>query len=269
MADSSRTDHSDHNDQGSHDARNGHDDQGERGTRGDPEGRGRSLAGLVHAAHRDASDLLDLAGRAQVLPADPRQTLHASDVAVAAFSAHLSVMESVVYPQAARLVPRGRARTAALRGLAREAAAVMRGIEQYVQGDLNRPGRGLAELRADLTDLAIAHARAEDQLLDELESVLSEARRRRLRTDFERAMRRAPTRPHPHLGHGSSRSSRLAARAAGHWDHLLDTMDARAVAGRPIRAPAPAGLWGWYLLGRPTADQPPREPIRHAGTTVP
>ncbi|ABW15861.1 conserved hypothetical protein [Parafrankia sp. EAN1pec] len=258
MADTNKTDHSDHSDHDSQD----HNNQ-------DHDSQARSLTGLVHAAHRDASDLLELAGRAQVLPADPRQTLHASDVAVAAFSAHLSVMESVVYPRAARLVPHGRARTAALRGLAREAASVMRGMEQYVQGDLNRPGRGLAELRDDLTDLAAAHARAEDQLLDELESVLSDTRRRRLRTDFERAMRRAPTRPHPHLGHGPSRSSRLAARVAGRWDHLLDTMDARAVAGRPIRAPAPAGLWGWYLLGRPTADQPQREPSRHARTTAP
>lgn len=232
---------------------------------------GSSLAGLVAAAHRDATVLMEIAGRAQFLPADPRQTLHASDAAVAAFSAHLSAMETVVYPEAARRVPDGRPRTAALRALAREASSVMRGIEQYVQGDLHRPLRGLADLRADLADLTDAHARAEDGLIRDLEAALSETERHRLRADFERTMRRAPTRPHPHLGHGSSRPSRLAARIAGHWDHLLDTMDARAVAGRPIKAPAPAGLWGWYLLGRPTAEQAAvwwagHPDVRHADT---
>ncbi|OHV45928.1 hypothetical protein CC117_09235 [Parafrankia colletiae] len=240
-----------------------------------------SLASLVHAAHRDIGGLFDLAGgdfagvddlagvagldgvgrrdgrgrRWEARAADPRLTLHASDAAVAAFSAHLSVMEDVVYPAAAVVVPDGRARTAALRGTAREAAAVMRGLQQYVQGDRYHPRRGPSGLRDELAELARAHSLVEDRLLRDLEARLDAARLRRLRENVERGMRRAPTRPHPHLGHGAGRRSRLAARLAGRWDHVLDIVDARVVAGRPVPAPAPAGLWGWYLLGRPTSDE--------------
>lgn len=215
---------------------------------------GSDLTALVRAAHRDAARLLDIAGQEKG-PADPRLTLHASDAAVAAWSAHLSVMERVVYPVAAGVVPRGRERAEGLRRTAREAALVMRGIEQYVQGDRYHPGRGPAELRVELVALARAHARAEDTLLRDLDERLGASELARLRGEFEHAMRRAPTRPHPHLGHRAGLVSRLAGRLAGHWDHLLDVLDAREVAGRPVRAPAPAGLWGWYLLGRPTDDQ--------------
>ncbi|WP_054568590.1 hemerythrin domain-containing protein [Frankia sp. R43] len=222
-----------------------------------------TLSGLVHETHRDAADLFELArqelakntGSPQSPSADPRLAMHAIDAAVAAFSAHLSVMEGVVYPTAATAVPDGPARTAALRETAREAAGMMRGIEQYVQGDRYQPGSGVSELRANLVELGQAHARVEERLLSDLEERLAGAQLLRLREDVQQAMRRAPTRPHPHLGHRAGLASRLAARLAGHWDHLLDTMDARAVAGRPVRAPAPAGLWGWYLLGRPTSDQ--------------
>ncbi|OAA25642.1 hemerythrin HHE cation binding domain-containing protein [Frankia sp. EI5c] len=233
---------------------------------GEP-GGADSLVGLVSAAHRDAAELLELAerelrdraGRCGDPSADPRLTLHASDAAVAAISAHLSVMEGVVYPEAAAVLPRGRARTAALRETSHRAALLMRGLQQYVQGDRYQPERGPGELCDELAEFAAAHARAEERLLADLEERLGGPRARRLQADFERAMRRAPTRPHPHLGHGTSLPTRLAARLAGHWDHLLDTVDARAVAGRPVRAPAPAGLWGWYLLGRPTEDHSPAE----------
>nr|MDT0667030.1 hypothetical protein [Micromonospora sp. DSM 115978] len=56
---------------------------------------------------------------------------------------------------------------------------------------------------------------------------------------------------------------------AGRWDHVLDTMDARSAAASPVRAPAPSGLWGWYLLGRPTAAEPSTaaEPERTSATS--
>ncbi|WP_041938743.1 MULTISPECIES: hemerythrin domain-containing protein [Frankia] len=222
-----------------------------------------TLTTLVDAAHEDAVHLLELSrdgrdatGAPDATPTDPRQALHASDAAVAAVSAHLSAMEAVVYPEMARRVPGGRARVAELGRLARRCSSVMRGIEQYVQGDLNRPAGSVASLRRDLAALLAEHARAEDGLLRELTERLSDADRQHLVDRFADAMRHAPTRPHPHLGHGGIFGGSLAIRLLGSFDHLLDVMDSREVAGAPVRAPAPAGLWGWYLLGRPTSPAP-------------
>jgi len=222
-----------------------------------------ALTTLVDAAHKDALHLVELsrghgdaAGAPDGPPTDPRQALRASDAAVAAVSAHLSAMEAVVYPEMARRVPGGRARVAELGRLARRCSSVMRGIEQYVQGDLNHPAESVAGLRRDLAALLAEHARAEGDLLRELDDVLVPAERVRLLQGFADAMRHAPTRPHPHLGHGGIFGGRLAIRMLGTADHLLDVMDSREVAGAPVRAPAPAGLWGWYLLGRPTSPAP-------------
>lgn len=214
-----------------------------------------SLVTLVEAAHQDALHLIELSGTGEAghpQPSDPRQALHASDAAVAAVSAHLSAMESVVYPEMAARLPGGRGRVADLSRLARRASSVMRGIEQYIQGDLNRPSTSVADLRRDLATLLGDHAVLEDELLRELAESLSEEERTELREHFADAMRHAPTRPHPHLGHSRVFGGSLAVRVLGRWDHLLDVMDAREVAGAPVRAPAPAGLWGWYLLGRTT-----------------
>ncbi|WP_261565610.1 hemerythrin domain-containing protein [Frankia gtarii] len=222
-----------------------------------------TLTTLVDAAHADAVHLIELsrdggdaAGAVDGPPSDPRQALHASDAAVAAVSAHLSAMEAVVYPEMARRVPGGRARVAELGRLARQCSSVMRGIEQYVQGDLNHPANTVASLRRDLAALLAEHEKGECGLLRELTERLSNDERRHLLDRFADAMRHAPTRPHPHLGHGGIFGGSLAIRLLGSFDHLLDVMDAREVAGAPVRAPAPAGLWGWYLLGRPTAPAP-------------
>ncbi|MCK9923194.1 hemerythrin domain-containing protein [Frankia sp. AgPm24] len=229
-----------------------------------------ALATLVDSAHADAFHLIELAGGspevdpggaadpggANATPSDPRQVLRANDVAVAAISAHLSAMEAVVYPMCARNVPGGRARVTELRRLARRSSSVMRGIEQYVQGDLNRPAASVTSLRRDLAVLLTEHAQTENALLHELDRTLSDSERTRLRERFSAAMRHAPSRPHPHLGHGGPFGGSATVRLLGTIDHLLDVMDAREVAGAPVRAPAPAGLWGWYLLGRPTAPAP-------------
>ncbi|CAO5226773.1 hemerythrin domain-containing protein [Frankia sp. AgKG'84/4] len=222
-----------------------------------------ALMTLVDAAHSDAARLVgmaggsgDAAGAPDGPPSDPRQALHASDAAVAAISAHLSVMEAVVYPELAHRVPGSRPRVAELGRLARRCSSVMRGIEQYVQGDLKHPADSVASLRHDLAALLEAHTRAEDELLRELDERLTDSERHRLLGRFAAAMRHAPTRPHPHLGHGGAVGGGLALRVLGTVDHLLDVMDAREVAGAPVRAPAPAGLWGWYLLGRPTSPAP-------------
>ncbi|MCL9761956.1 hemerythrin domain-containing protein [Frankia sp. AiPa1] len=221
-----------------------------------------ALATVVDSAHADAFQLIELAGSLGAtagqtgLSSDPRQFLRANDVAIAAISAHLSAMEAVVYPECSRRLPGGRARVAELSRLARRCASVMRGIEQYVQGDLHHPAASVASLRRDLAALLTEHARIEDELLRALDAQLSDVERARLRERFADAMRHAPTRPHPHLGHRGPLGGNVTIRLLGTFDHLLDVLDAREVAGAPVRAPAPAGLWGWYLLGRPTSPAP-------------
>jgi hypothetical protein len=230
-----------------------------------------TLMTLVEAAHQDAAHLIELSragSDTEGQPSDPRQALHASDAAVAAVSAHLSAMEGVVYPEMARRVVGGRARVADLGRLARRCSSVMRGIEQYIQGDLNRPAESVAQLREDLAVLMAEHGALEDELLRELAETLSDDERKDLLDRFADAMRHAPTRPHPHIGHSRVFGGSLAARLVGHWDHLLDVMDAREVAGTPVRAPAPAGLWGWYLLGRPT-QSPAAAPSESAAPSEP
>jgi Hemerythrin HHE cation binding domain len=228
------------------------------GQPGEPGGNG-SLSGTVEAAHQDATRLVEISRtdpsrETRWTVADPRQILHASDAAVAAVCAHLCTMDTVVYPEISRRVPGSRRGLAVLRSRAREAFSTMRGIQQYFQGDTNRPAESIGELRRRLAELMAAHVRDEDELLRELEARISDSDRRELTERFERAMRHAPTRPHPHLVRNGPFGGHLALRLAGRWDHLLDTLDSRTVAGAPVRAPAPSGLWGWYLLGRPTAD---------------
>lgn len=246
-----------------------------------------ALMTMVDAAHADAARLVGMARNGGDVPeaggsagpaSDPRQSLHASDAAVAAISAHLCVMEAVVYPQLAHLVPGGRARVGELGRMARRCSSLMRGIEQYVQGDLHHPTASMASLRQDLAGLLDAHAREEDALLRDLEQRLPLIEQDRLVERFATVMRHAPTRPHPHLGHGGITGNSYTIRVLGTIDHLMDVMDAREVAGSPVRAPAPAGLWGWYLLGRPTAPvpegsgpagTPPASPVPATSATKP
>ncbi len=211
-----------------------------------------SILDLIRMAHADATRLVALTFTESGTSADPRRALRAADTAVAAISAHMYAVQTSVYPMARRHLPDGRARVAGLYAGAHETASVMRGISQHIQGDVHRPDESMGMLRARLAELEEQHEAAEDSLVADLEEMLSDEERRRVVTSFRRAMRRAPTRPHPHVPHTAVVGG-LVLRFAGSWDHLLDTMDARVAAGGPVRAPAPPGLWGWYLLGRSTS----------------
>jgi Hemerythrin HHE cation binding domain len=211
------------------------------------------LRDRIVAAHDDVGRLVDATAQEKGPDlTDPRNGSRVFDTAVAAISAHVSAMMTVLYPAMRRSLPDSHGDLRKLERDAREMASVMRGMEQHLNGDTNRPSESISELRADLEALFETHKRTEEALLARLESVWSADERKEWTTKFENAMRHAPTRPHPHL----PRSHALLTPAVGlsaRWDHILDTLDARAVAGRPVRQPGPPGLWGWYLLGRPTA----------------
>ncbi|WP_250284839.1 hemerythrin domain-containing protein [Frankia sp. CiP1_Cm_nod2] len=216
-----------------------------------------SLLRLVRAAHGHVDDLVALTFSAVAAPGDPRRPLRAADTAVAAISAHMYAVQTAVYPAARRhLPPEGQARATGLRLVARETESVTRGISQHIQGDVHRPNESMRTLCERLAELAERHVALEEPMLAELDEALSEQERRRAVAMFERSVRRAPTRSHPHLPRTTGIGG-LMLRAAGSWDHVLDAMDARVAAETPPRAPVPVGLWGWYLLGRPApAPQP-------------
>ncbi len=205
---------------------------------------------LVRASHDHINDLVGLTFSAATTPGDPRRPLRAADMVVAAISIHMYAVQTAVYPMARRRLPDRRACFTELHTVARETESVTRGISQHIQGDVHRPNESMQTLRERLAELEEQHVAIEDPMIAELDETLSGPELRRVVTLFERSVRRAPTRPHPHLPRTAALSG-LMLRAAGSWDHVLDAMDARVAAGTPARAPVPAGLWGWYLLGRP------------------
>ncbi|WP_322760356.1 hemerythrin domain-containing protein [Frankia sp. Cr2] len=209
-----------------------------------------SLCEMIGASHDDATQLVKLTFTEAATSGDPRRALRAADTAVAAISAHMYSVQTSIYPVARRRLPDSRPRIAELCAQGRETSSVLRGMSQHIQGDVHRPGESMRTLRERLAELEEQHIAAEDTLVADLEQALSPDERRRLVTSFRRSMRRAPTRPHPYIPRTAVVGG-LALRFAGSWDHVLDTMDARVAAGGRVRAPAPAGLWGWYLLGRP------------------
>ncbi|WP_052914382.1 hemerythrin domain-containing protein [Protofrankia coriariae] len=216
-----------------------------------------SLLGLVRAAHDHIDDLVARTFSAVATSEDPRRPLRAADTAVAAISAHMYAVQTAVYPVARRhLPPAGQACATELRMVARETESVTRGISQYIQGDMHQPNESMRMLRERLAELGERHVALEESMLADLDEVLSGPERRRAASAFERSVRRAPTRSHPHLPRTIGIGG-LMLRVAGSWDHVLDAMDARVAAETPPRTPVPVGLWGWYLLGGPApASQP-------------
>lgn len=214
----------------------------------------------VASAHRDAALLVERSPGAASGQADPRLSLLANDVAVAELSAHLATMDHVIYPELARRLPDARDRVARLRAGAGEMMSIMRGIEQWVQGDRNRPAASVAELRADLARALDQHVELEESLLREFAAAAPASDLARLEQRYERLLRHAPTRPHPHLQRRHPLGGRVGFRLVSWFDDVLDTMDSRAVAGTPVRSPARVGLWGAWLLGRPPVAQ--TEPSR-------
>jgi len=217
----------------------------------DDRGAADGLARLVGPVHRDAARLAAWASDA-VPGADPRQTHRAGDAAVAAMCAHLATMGYVVYPEMARLQPHTEGRIARLRAGAREMMMIMRGVQQYAQGDTKPPGSEVTELRRELAEAIVEHSRDEEDLLREFDRASTPDERRMLADEYERALSVAPSRPHPHLLRTRRPlGGRLGYRLVARFDYLLDTMDARIIPGAKVRGPGQVGPWGTWLLGRP------------------
>jgi hypothetical protein len=208
------------------------------------------LARLVGPVHRDAARLAEWTGD-PARYADPRQIHRAGDAAVAALCQHLATMDQFVYPEVLRVVPHAAVQVARLRAVGREMMSTMRGIEQQAQGDVHEPGTAAAELRRDLAAAICDHGRVEEDMLREYDEAVSPEEREDLAADYERMLPHAPSRPHPYISRFGPMAGPVGWRLMGRFDDMLNAMDAREVAGAPVRAPREVGLWGTWLLGRP------------------
>jgi len=170
------------------------------------------------------------------------------DSAVSAMAAHVAVSESTLLPAAAQILDRDALRAHHKR--VGDMHRVMRRIQQLLWGDSQASRANLDRLRGSFERMIDAYLAEEVDLTRQLDAHLDESTRSSLIERYEKAQRKAPSRPHPHAV--QTPLAQLAMGAAAHWDRLLDTLDARVVPDRPrAGAPSRPGRWGEYLLGTP------------------
>ena len=200
-------------------------------------GPARDLLRDVEHAHRHAAAALD----------DPAQTPLA---AVTWGSAHLAAVTRVLHPLACRELPGGRERVRAQALTDRRLELALWQLDRRLTGDVQLQRTGVPVLVAAVRRALDAHAEQERSLVAELSERLSTEQREQLGQDLERALVRAPTRPHPDTHHG-----RVSFWADGIADRVRDSLDSRTVP-TPHRTavPRPMTRWGAYALGGASPD---------------
>src|SRR3954464_13149020 len=170
--------------------------------------------------------------------------------AVVWLSAHLAAVGRVITPVATSRL--GETAAAQREGHRRdlELERMLRIAERCHSGDVLASGIEGERLRTSILSRLDAHAEVEHTRLTALADLLDVEEQRALAEAYLDALKKAPTRPHPHLPHHGL-SGAIAFRVNAVRDRLLDTMDSRPV---PLpRAPHEArrpGRWGSYLLGQ-------------------
>lgn len=169
--------------------------------------------------------------------------------AVVWLSAHLSAMEHVVYPVMTAVLTDQRAEMTRQRALTHRMHRGLRALEQRCAGDGQMAGRPVADLRDRLLATMDAHVALEHALLDRLAGAVGDEATASLATQYDAAVRRGPTRPHPHGPH-RGRLGRIAYTLDAVRDHVLDVLDSRNLPlPKDVLARREVGLWGRYLLG--------------------
>lgn len=170
---------------------------------------------------------------------------------IARLSGHLAVMCRTVYPRAGHWPGIGVQLKGACLSRAREVQWTARALECHLSGCTSAAGRPVLAVSAALSRQLGEYWAHERELVDWIEGQLDEAGQERLARMYWRALRQAPTRPHPRC----PRSGPLRHAAFwwhGQWDRLLDGLDSRAGVGRdfaavlaqPLAQPAAAGEQG-------------------------
>src|SRR3954469_20174222 len=193
--------------------------------------------------------------------------------AVVWLSAHLAAVGRAITPVATRRL----GETAAVRREAYrrelELERMLRIAERRHSGDVLASGLDAERLRTSILSRLDAHAEIEHARLAALADVLDDEEQRALADAYLDALRKGPTRPHPHLPHRGLGGA-IAFRVNAVRDHLLDTLDGRHIPLPRVRHEArPPGRWGSYLLGQmqPEVAEPARwsdEDPSHRGRAV-
>lgn len=99
-------------------------------------------------------------------------------------------------------------------------------LDRHVTGDARLAGRDIAAVTADLRRAVADYAQAELLLVRAVSRGSDGASRQVLADAYTRAVRRAPTRPHPML-HRARLMRGTVMRAAAAVDHVRDVVDSR------------------------------------------
>jgi hypothetical protein len=196
-----------------------------------------ALACVVEDAHEQAGAALT-AGASSPLDA------------VVWLSAHLAAVGRTITPVATRRL--GETAVVRREGHRRdlELERMLRIAERRHSGDVLASGLDCERLRTSILSRLDAHAEIEHTRLAALADLLDEEEQRALAEAYLDALKKAPTRPHPHLAH-RGHSGAIAFRVNAVRDRLLDTMDSRHIPlPRVPHEPRRQGRWGSYLLGQ-------------------
>ncbi len=200
-------------------------------------GPARDLLQDVEHVHRHAAAALD----------DPAQTPLA---AVTWGSAHLAAVTRVLHPLACRELPDGRERVRAQAATDHRLELALWQLDRCLTGDVQLQRVGVSALVASTRRALDAHAEQERSLVTDLSGLLTPEQREQLGQDLERALVRAPTRPHPDTHHG-----RLSFWVDGIADRVRDSLDSRTVpTPHRVAVPRPVTRWGAYALGGASPD---------------
>jgi hypothetical protein len=172
-------------------------------------------------------------------------------------SAHLAALDHAVYPVVRRSLPDGRAIVAAHRQQVSRISHLLRVLERHHSGDILAASVDSQSVVEELRPLVADHYRAVSALVGSLSEVLDQPAQEALAANYERALRAAPTRPHPHLVHAGPLTPVVFWMGSAR-DRILDTMDGRHIpVPRRTRRQTKPGLWGSYWLGQPQHDDEP------------
>ncbi len=174
-------------------------------------------------------------------------------------STHLAAVARVLHPVARRLLPHGRARLGPVVEADRALHRALWRLDRRLTGDVHVAGHEVQALERRVTAALEDHAQREWALTEELVGQLSDAEQALLAQRISDAVRKAPTRPHPHAP-ASGPVAELAFRVDAGADHLRDLMDSRTnPAPSQVTVPRVPGRWGAYVMGAPyppnAADQ--------------
>ncbi len=178
--------------------------------------------------------------------------------AVAWCSAHLVAAHRVLYAEAAKRLPDGARRVRVQRAVDHRLEQAVCRLDRKLTGDTHLCGTSVTELAEQVRAVLSEHAATEAELVADLMGILDEQEQEQVATRLAKAMRCAPTRPHPHTRHMPLGG--LVSRLDACIDRARDLMDNRVVpTPYNARAPRTPGRWACYLMGTPYPTAPVHE----------